>query len=308
MNPLALLIGGGAIWGISHLLKKPGPENFQGAPVPSSTALAGTTVHVVTPIPPAVTHAQASATPIKPPIPTASTQQPVPHITTAQGVVYSPPAAVTEIAPGVVQLAPIVISGTPGGTAYSSSVAISSLLDVQRALNTLGYRPALNEDGKLGPATIGNIKQFQGKVGITVDGNAGPTTKAKLSEALTKLAASGPGTSAVQAAVASDTFTATAPSTAVNTAVVTNKDIQHALNLLGASPPLQEDGALGPKSVAAIKTFQITHGLTPDGVAGPKTKTGLSAALAAKGVSMHGEYGYGFGYQEKTSQLGSCWA
>jgi len=61
---------------------------------------------------------------------------------------------------------------------------------------------------------------------------------------------------------------------------MTNSQIQHALNLTGASPKLQEDGNLGPRSVAAIKSFQAAHGLIPDGVAGAKTKTALYLASA----------------------------
>jgi peptidoglycan hydrolase-like protein with peptidoglycan-binding domain len=38
---------------------------------------------------------------------------------------------------------------------------------------------------------------------------------------------------------------------------------------------------MGPKTVAAIKSFQTIHGLTPDGVAGPKTKTALHLATTA---------------------------
>jgi peptidoglycan hydrolase-like protein with peptidoglycan-binding domain len=60
-----------------------------------------------------------------------------------------------------------------------------------------------------------------------------------------------------------------------------SKDVQHALNVLGASPSLSEDGKMGPKTVAAIKSFQTVHGLTPDGVAGPKTKVALHLATSA---------------------------
>jgi peptidoglycan hydrolase-like protein with peptidoglycan-binding domain len=60
---------------------------------------------------------------------------------------------------------------------------------------------------------------------------------------------------------------------------MSNKDVQHSLNQLGASPALTEDGVLGPISIAAIKSFQTAHGLTPDGRAGPNTKTALYVAL-----------------------------
>lgn len=291
MHPIMLLLGGGAAFGVAKLLQK---KPVQGVTVPTAS---GIPVHVVTPVPPAVTASQVAATPVKPPVPAPAAQQPVPHVTSSQGVVYAPPAAVTQISPGVVQLAPIVI--TPTG---ASSVAISTTTDVQKALNTLGFGP-LTEDGKLGPLTLNAIKAFQGKNGLVVDGNAGPATKSKLSEALTKLASSGPIAQAVQAAVNTPAEATGAPVSTVITTVVTNKDVQHALNLLGANPPLQEDGVLGAKSVAAIKTFQLSHGLVADGVAGPKTKTGLSAALQTKGVTMHGDYPTMSG-----GQFGSCWA
>jgi peptidoglycan hydrolase-like protein with peptidoglycan-binding domain len=299
MNPILLLLGGGAAFAAyKGMQKKP----VQGTTIATP---AGVPVHVVTPVPAAVTPSQVAATPVKPPVPAPSVHQSVPHVTQSSGVVYAPPAAVTQVAPGVVQLAPIVI--TPSGAA---SVAISTLTDVQKALNTLGFGPVA-EDGKLGPQTIAAIRAFQGKNNLVVDGNAGPATKTKLSEALTKLASSGPATSAVLAAVnppAADAVTGTtgtpSPAPAPTVAVVTNKDVQHALNLLGANPPLQEDGVLGPKSVAAIKTFQLTHGLVADGVAGPKTKTGLAAALQAKGVSMHGDWHPAM----SGGQFGSCWA
>jgi peptidoglycan hydrolase-like protein with peptidoglycan-binding domain len=52
-------------------------------------------------------------------------------------------------------------------------------------------------------------------------------------------------------------------------------EIQHALNVKGANPKLKEDGAFGPKTVAAIKTFQLSRGLVADGVAGPATQAAL---------------------------------
>lgn len=59
------------------------------------------------------------------------------------------------------------------------------------------------------------------------------------------------------------------------------KEVQHALNVLGASPQLTEDGNYGPKSVAAVKGFQSSIGLSADGIVGPKTVLGIQYALAA---------------------------
>jgi peptidoglycan hydrolase-like protein with peptidoglycan-binding domain len=256
MGALALvgLVGGGiAAWKLLN-----GKKATQGMP----TGTPG--VFVVSPVPNTVTHAQSTATVTKPSQlhqvigkkPVATTVKP------GSGVVFSPPDAVQPN-----QSLPIVVSPT-GQTA----IGLSSVSDVQRALNTLGVQPLLKTDGKLGPNTIANIKLFQKSHGLTVDGNAGPATKMALSAAIANLAA-GPKAAVGQAA------SVATPTTAPN---MSNQDIQHCLNLLGANPPLQEDGKLGPKSVSAIKSFQVTHGLSPDGIAGPKTKAAL--ALATKGT------------------------
>lgn len=174
---------------------------------------------------------------------------------------------------------PIIV--THGG---ASSVTVNSVKDVQRALNTLGVAsPPLKEDGKLGGKTSKAIREFQTQNGLlTVDGNAGPATRAALSAALAKLAGGGSVVGATAQNSQPESGIATTPSgAAVDTTPalkMTTIDVQHALNVLGASPPLTEDGKFGPRSVAAIKSFQTAHGLAPDGVAGPKTKTALYLA------------------------------
>ncbi len=60
------------------------------------------------------------------------------------------------------------------------------------------------------------------------------------------------------------------------------KAVQQKLNDLGQNPPLTVDGSYGPKSRSAVISFQQTHGLTPDGVVGPKTL----AALGLSGASL----------------------
>ncbi len=166
---------------------------------------------------------------------------------------------------------------TPTGAA---SIAVGSIKDVQHSLNTLGYaKPLLKEDGKIGPKTIAAIKAFQSKNGLVVDGNAGPTLSAALSASLTNIAGASSTTgAAVQNSNPQTGVTLALSGSPINTSSalkMTNVEIQRALNTLGASPPLAMDGKLGPKSVAAIKSFQTAHGLTPDGIAGPKTKTAL---------------------------------
>lgn len=266
MAPL-ILIGLAAVGGVAYVMgtKKRSTQGAQVAPG----------VNVFTPAPTAVTMDQSSATPRRPRQQTATVSLPrkppapgqrpgpsaqiaVSATTTSHGVVYGPPNVAQTNQP-----APIV--QTPSG---QSSVLIMSVKDVQNALNTLGYQPKLLADNKMGPKTAANIKAFQKAVGIAVTSNADPATKAALSAALVNLAA-GP-----RASVGAKVDTVTPE----NAPPMTNRELQRYLNLAGASPQLKEDGNLGPKSISAIKTFQLTHGLVADGVAGPKTRAALVIA------------------------------
>jgi peptidoglycan hydrolase-like protein with peptidoglycan-binding domain len=262
MTPLIPIAAGGlGLWYLFGSKKQPTPSDFQ---VTQVTGANGVPIKIATPIPKTVTPTQKSGISIVPPRSPGAAKT-----TTQTGTTSAPAGSIVQTGPGSFQVPPIVI--TPSG---ASSVAISAVPDIQRALNALGFKPPLKEDGQLGPATIANIKQFQSKSGLVVDGNAGPTTKASLSSALTALAAGGSGAKAGEAATqaqTSGTLSAAPP--------MSSRDIQHALNLLGTSPSLVEDGALGPKSIAAIKSFQLSHGLVADGVAGAKTKIALQAAI-----------------------------
>lgn len=56
------------------------------------------------------------------------------------------------------------------------------------------------------------------------------------------------------------------------------KAIQRALTLQGFDPGTP-DGDFGPHTAAAVRAFQITHGLTPDAEVGPQTAAALGIAL-----------------------------
>jgi peptidoglycan hydrolase-like protein with peptidoglycan-binding domain len=186
---------------------------------------------------------------------------------------YAPPLVPSL---GPLQISPIVI--TPTG---ASNVVVSTNQDVQNALNTLAIaNPPLVVDGNMGPLSKSALKVFQLTSGLSADGVAGPATKSALSQALSGLAS--PNAAIGRSA---QVLSATLQSAAATVPIVSNQDIQHALNLLGATPPLVEDGNLGPIGIAAIKAFQMSHGLLVDGIAGPMVKTALQMALSAPAPS-----------------------
>lgn len=55
--------------------------------------------------------------------------------------------------------------------------------------------------------------------------------------------------------------------------------LQRGLITLGAQ--IAEDGTFGPNTERAVREFQARSGLTPDGIAGPRTKAALAAALGS---------------------------
>lgn len=66
-----------------------------------------------------------------------------------------------------------------------------------------------------------------------------------------------------------------------NSGVLTQ--VQAKLNALGmASPSLATDGRIGPLTIAAIKKFQTSKGLSPDGVVGDQTLAALGIANPAE--------------------------
>jgi murein L,D-transpeptidase YcbB/YkuD len=58
------------------------------------------------------------------------------------------------------------------------------------------------------------------------------------------------------------------------------KWLQTALNVLGASPPLDVDGEYGPMTKEAVLQFQKAHGIVADGWAGDVTHAALQLALS----------------------------
>jgi peptidoglycan hydrolase-like protein with peptidoglycan-binding domain len=189
-------------------------------------------------------------------------------------------SAPTSPAPGARPPLPVIPASYPPpsarGTPAGSPTAGGTLspAQIQQALNAAGASPPLVVDGKLGPKSSAATLAFQNAHGLVADGIPGPKTQAALAPYLAQSAAPVPvtlpplPTSYVQ------------PRSAPAPAVLTNTQIQAALNAAGAMPPLVVDGQLGPKSVAAVKSFQSRHPpLAVDGKAGPQTQTALAPYL-----------------------------
>ena len=60
------------------------------------------------------------------------------------------------------------------------------------------------------------------------------------------------------------------------------KELQHALNLWNGVKALDEDGAFGKQTEAAVKLFQADKDLKPDGIVGPATWTALDEYINQK--------------------------
>ncbi|MGH9120184.1 MAG: peptidoglycan-binding domain-containing protein [Acidimicrobiales bacterium] len=123
---------------------------------------------------------------------------------------------------------------------------------IQEDLTKLGYEHG-KPDGIFGPRTEAVVKQAQEDNGLPADGVVGPATRGALAqqsvdERLLKSGATGAAVEQAQRLLAGAGF-----------------DIG----------PI--DGIFGPKLVAAIKVLQEKHGLTVDGVVGPRTWRALKS-------------------------------
>jgi lipoprotein-anchoring transpeptidase ErfK/SrfK len=81
-------------------------------------------------------------------------------------------------------------------------------------------------------------------------------------------------------AAAAPESAASGPGSAQRAASV--REVQAKLAALKFMPTSQIDGRLGPRTKDAITAFQQWHGLTPDGIAGPRTLAKLSNAAAPR--------------------------
>jgi peptidoglycan hydrolase-like protein with peptidoglycan-binding domain len=185
------------------------------------------------------------------------------------------PTAHSELVTKALSQVPVVVQGD-----RVAPTRVSTIADMQHALNFLKVCSVpLKDSGVLDAPTVACLKAFQSIMQIPITGLDDPTTKSALESAVTK---SGIGTHAP--AILAHPTVISPPH--VNPVIQTERDLQRSLNVLGASPKLKEDGKIGPVTTAAIKAFQVVHGLVADGLPGPKTKATLAVAVQGGGVAM----------------------
>ncbi len=191
------------------------------------------------------------------------------------------PLGVTVASPTTVQAATQSTPKYPGQIIQEGSTG-TAVKAVQTQLNKLGYSCG-TVDGVFGPKTKSAVERFQKAMKITVDGQVGPQTWSKLF-----------GTSSSSASGSTSTSSNSAPAYpgmviqegASGTAV---KEIQNQLNHLGYNCGTA-DGDFGPKTLAAVKSFQQKKGLTVDGQVGPQTWNALFGITTSTGSVSYESY------------------
>jgi lysozyme family protein len=135
---------------------------------------------------------------------------------------------------------------------------------LQRQLARLGFAPG-PVDGRYGPMTGQAVDRFQGAVGLTIDGIAGPRTLGALSATPSDALLPGAG------------YQQPAGSGRV-------RALQRRLARLGfAAGPI--DGRYGPLTTQAVDRLQHSRGLLMDGIVGAHTLAALRAAGRVRPIS-----------------------
>lgn len=182
-------------------------------------------------------------------------------------------------------------SVTLAGATFHPGDRGSQITAIQQALAGDGYD--ITVDGDYGTGTTAAIKQFQADHGLEADGILGAATYAELmGEAMPEnysdhfTERNTQAAEAVNKAVGNDTPLPVV--TASNEIVV----IQQALANNGYS--IDVDGVFGVGTEQAIRNFQASHGLEPDGVVGQATFYSLTGQVLPTGpIRRFGNGGYG---------------
>ncbi|HSN58855.1 MAG TPA: polysaccharide deacetylase family protein, partial [Clostridiaceae bacterium] len=156
-----------------------------------------------------------------------------------------------------------ILGGTSSGGSSTTSPVLrvgstgSAVSQLQQALVNKGY--SLSVDGAFGPMTKNAVVSFQRNVGITADGIVGPVTWSKL----------GTSSGSYTGGTSGGTSTSYPGLLRVGSTGTGVKTLQQALVNKGYS--LSADGAFGPITQNAVRSFQSSQGITADGIVGHVT-------------------------------------
>jgi len=226
-----------------------------------------------------------------------------------------PAPAPLPIGPTAIPEPPFDLSLCSAHLAWSNNpTCIRNYQSALTYLSAVRGMPAWNPqkiDGFYGPFTAAAVKAFQTWAGLTPDGQAGTNTANAIQSAI---AGSAPGPApgpAPMPPAPGPMMTAVArpqvdlSSCSVHLAWQNNPTCIHnyqtALTYLatvhnnGAFNPGRTDGVFDPPTMAAVKAFQQTAGLTADGKAGTQTAQAIMQAMAtASGSAVSGAVDMGW--------------
>ncbi|MHC0432164.1 peptidoglycan recognition protein family protein [Streptomyces sp. O3] len=159
---------------------------------------------------------------------------------------------------------------TSTGTSSGGLTSIRTVASQQRAVNGLGYTPALAVDGAFGPNTEAAVKWLQKKGGVLADGLWGPDTE-----------------KAYNILAGDDATYSNGGLTTIRSVVYQ----QTAVNRLGYTPALVVDGLFGPSTEAGVKWLQKKAGVPADGLWGPATDVAYGHYGDGPGLTVDGDFG-----------------
>jgi peptidoglycan hydrolase-like protein with peptidoglycan-binding domain len=170
------------------------------------------------------------------------------------------------------------VAGAPGIDLQRGTEG-EEVRSLQASLVQLGHMSQADMDtgpGTFGPRTEAAVKSFQGAHGVPTTGYYGPLTRAALEKALAPAPAPEPAPPPAPAA--------SVPGMDLERGMESDdvRSLQASLVQLGHMS--QEDmdtgpGTFGPRTEAAVKSFQGAHGVPTTGYYGPLTRAALTAAL-----------------------------
>lgn len=157
---------------------------------------------------------------------------------------------------------------------------------LQAVLKKLGYSVTI--DGDFGEQTKAKVKKAQGKYGLTQDGIVGPATRAKLIAAMNSSSGSGSGSGSGGSSQNPSDYPVPTRTLKKGMSGDDVKWLQATLKKLGGS--ISITGYFGNQTHSAVVAFQKKQGLTQDGIVGSGTRSKLIAALNSGSGSGSSQY------------------